>query len=66
MHKRLNYLGVQIHTKAEGRISEIHIGLGGTMSALFLRQLAEKTHRGLEGRVKAGNDLPRDFSSTSD
>ena len=54
LHKRLNYLGVQIHTKAEGRISEIHIGLGGTMSALFLRQLAEKTHRGLEGRVKAG------------
>ena len=54
LHKRLNYLGVQIHTKAEGRISEIHIGLGGTMSALFLRQLAEKTHRGLEGRIKAG------------
>ena len=54
LHKRLSYLGVQIHTKAEGRISEIHIGLGGTMSALFLRQLAEKTRRGLEGRVKAG------------
>jgi DNA invertase Pin-like site-specific DNA recombinase len=54
LHKRLNYLGVHIQTKAEGRISEIHIGLGGTMSALFLRQLAEKTHRGLEGRVKAG------------
>ena len=54
LHKRLTYLGVQIHTKAECRISEIHIGLGGTMSALFLRQLAEKTHRGLEGRVKAG------------
>ncbi|RBO52010.1 hypothetical protein DSD19_16740 [Rhodovulum sp. BSW8] len=32
----------------------MHIGLGGTMSALFLRNLAEKTHRGLEGRVKAG------------
>ena len=54
LHKRLNYLDVQMHTKAEGRISEIHIGLGGTMSAIFLRQLAEKTHRGLEGRVKAG------------
>ena len=54
LHKRLSYHGVQIHTKAEGSISEIHIGLGGTMSALFLRHLAEKTHRGLEGRVKAG------------
>ncbi|MFZ9967480.1 MAG: recombinase family protein, partial [Steroidobacteraceae bacterium] len=54
LHKRLSFLGVGIHTKAEGAISEIHIGLGGTMSALFLRQLAEKTRRGLEGRVKAG------------
>ena len=40
LHKRLSYHGVQIHTKAEGRISEIHIGLGGTMSALFLRHFA--------------------------
>ena len=45
---------LQIITKGEGEISEFHIGLGGTMSALFLKQLAQKTHRGLEGRVKAG------------
>ncbi|MCC5961451.1 MAG: recombinase family protein [Rhodobacteraceae bacterium] len=32
----------------------MHVGLGGTMSALFLRNLAEKTHRGLEGRVHQG------------
>jgi DNA invertase Pin-like site-specific DNA recombinase len=54
LHKRMAYRGIQIFTKAEGAISEMHIGLGGTMSALFLRQLAQKTHRGLEGRVKAG------------
>ncbi|WP_081035769.1 recombinase family protein [Rhodobacter capsulatus] len=54
LHKRMRFLGVEIFTKAEGAISEMHIGLGGTMSALFLRNLAEKTHRGLEGRVKAG------------
>ena len=54
LHKRLNFLGVHIHTKTEGRISEIHVGLGGTMSALFLRQLADKTRRGLEGRIRAG------------
>ncbi|WP_346429285.1 recombinase family protein [Roseinatronobacter domitianus] len=54
LHKRMRYLGVEVFTKAEGVISEMHIGLGGTMSALFLRQLAEKTHRGLEGRVKQG------------
>ncbi len=54
LHKRMRFLGVDIVTKAEGAITEMHIGLGGTMSALFLRQLAEKTHRGLEGRVQAG------------
>ncbi|SIN99170.1 Site-specific DNA recombinase [Rhodovulum sp. ES.010] len=54
LHKRMRFNGVAIFTKAEGEISELHIGLGGTMSALFLRQLAQKTHRGLEGRVKAG------------
>ena len=54
LHKRMTYLGVRLFTKSEGEISEMHIGLGGTMSALFLRQLAQKTHRGLEGRVKAG------------
>jgi site-specific DNA recombinase len=54
LYKRLLYLDVRIVTKAEGEVSELHIGLGGTMSALFLKQLAQKTHRGLEGRVKAG------------
>jgi site-specific DNA recombinase len=54
LYKRMTFLGVEIITKSEGPISEMHIGLGGTMSALFLRNLAEKTHRGLEGRVKQG------------
>jgi site-specific DNA recombinase len=54
LHKRLTYLGVKIFTKAEGEVNELHIGLGGTMSALFLRHLAQKTHRGLEGRVRQG------------
>jgi DNA invertase Pin-like site-specific DNA recombinase len=54
LHKRMRFLGVEIFTKAEGEITELHIGLGGTMSAIFLRQLAQKTHRGLEGRVKQG------------
>ena len=39
---------------AEGEISELHVGLKGTMNALFLRDLAAKTHRGLRGRVEAG------------
>ena len=41
-------------TLAEGEISELHVGLKGTMNALFLKDLAAKTHRGLRGRVEAG------------
>ena len=35
-------------------MSELHIGLKGTMSALFLKDLAEKTRRGHIGRLKSG------------
>jgi site-specific DNA recombinase len=41
-------------TLAEGAISELHVGLKGTMNALFLKDLAAKTHRGIEGRVREG------------
>ncbi|MCD1620948.1 recombinase family protein, partial [Salipiger manganoxidans] len=54
LHKRMSFLDVSVMTKAEGEINEMHIGLGGTMSALFLKNLAHKTHRGLEGRVRGG------------
>ena len=43
-----------IETVAEGAISEMHIGLKGTMNAIFLKDLAVKTHRGLKGRALAG------------
>lgn len=39
---------------AEGEITELHVGLKGTMNALFLKDLAMKTHRGLRGRVEKG------------
>ena len=41
-------------TLAEGEISELHVGLKSTMNALFLKDLAAKTHRGLRGRVEKG------------
>ncbi|SLN67224.1 Recombinase [Roseovarius litorisediminis] len=53
-HKQMTFSGIPIFTVAEGEITELHIGLKGTMSALFLKDLALKTHRGLEGRVKQG------------
>jgi site-specific DNA recombinase len=52
--KRMTYVGVQMATVAEGEVNEMHIGLKGTMNALFLKDLAAKTHRGLRGRVEAG------------
>ncbi|MFD2854095.1 recombinase family protein [Seohaeicola zhoushanensis] len=52
--KSMRFQGIPIVTVAEGEISELHIGLKGTMSSLFLKDLAQKTHRGLEGRVRKG------------
>lgn len=54
IYKRLTFAGVRMVTLSEGEISELHIGLKGTMNALFLKDLAQKTHRGLRGRVEAG------------
>src|SRR5712672_3632224 len=54
LFKHLRFAGVPIITLAEGEISELHVGLKGTMNALFLKDLAAKTHRGLEGRVREG------------
>ena len=54
IYKRLTHVGVGIVTVSEGEINELHIGLKGTMNALFLKDLAIKTHRGLEGRVRQG------------
>jgi len=53
-YKHLKFAGVPIVTLAEGEISELHVGLKGTMNALFLKDLAAKTHRGLRGRVENG------------
>lgn len=54
IYKRLTHAGVTITTLAEGVINELHIGLKGTMNALYLKDLAEKTRRGQRGRVEAG------------
>ena len=45
--KRMRFADVAIVTLAEGEISELHVGLKGTMNALFLKDLAQKTRRGL-------------------
>ncbi len=54
VYKRMRFAGVDILTLSEGSINELHIGLKGTMGALYLKDLADKTRRGLRGRVEAG------------
>ena len=54
MHKRFRHLGIEIVTLMEGEINELHIGLKGTMSALYIRDLARRTHRGLQDRALKG------------
>ena len=54
LFKQLSFAEVRLITLAEGEVGELHVGLKGTMNALFLKDLALKTHRGLEGRVRAG------------
>jgi site-specific DNA recombinase len=54
IYKRLAYRRIRLTTIADGEVSELHIGLKGTMSVLFLKDLAEKTRRGHIGRLKAG------------
>ena len=54
LYKRLTFCNVKIHTLSEGHVGPLHIGLTGTMNALQLVALAEKTRRGLQGRVELG------------
>jgi site-specific DNA recombinase len=54
VYKRLRFAGARMVTLSEGEIAELHIGFKGTMGALYLKDLADKTRRGLRGRVEAG------------
>src|ERR1700722_11147432 len=54
LFKRMQFAGVRIVTLSEGDVSHLHIGLKGTMNALFLKDLADKTRRGQRGRVEKG------------
>lgn len=53
-YKQLAFQSIKLVTLAEGEVNELHVGLKGTMNALFLKDLAAKTWRGLEGRVRQG------------
>jgi DNA invertase Pin-like site-specific DNA recombinase len=54
LFKHLQFARVPLVTLSEGEVSELHVGLKGTMNALFLKDLAKKTHRGQRGRIEKG------------
>ena len=54
LFKRFRFAGIQVVALSEGEISALHVGLKGTVNVLFLRDHADKSHRGMRGRVEAG------------
>lgn len=54
LFETLSFAGVKIVTVADGEVSEMHIGIKGTMSALFLKGLTQKIRRGMAGLVREG------------
>jgi DNA invertase Pin-like site-specific DNA recombinase len=54
IHKRLKFAGVEIRTAQDGIAGDIHIGVKGLLGSLYLKDLAQKTHRGQAGVVRDG------------
>ena len=52
--RRLNFLGIKIHTVHGGEISNIEGSVRAMLSQLYLEDLAHKTRRGLAGLVAQG------------
>lgn len=46
--------GVSIRTILEGEVEDIHVGIKGTMNAIELKKMAERTRRGLLGVLHDG------------
>ena len=42
IYKRMTFSDIKIITLSEGEVSPLHVGLKGTMNALFLKDLADK------------------------
>ena len=58
-YQQLVYFRVKLVTLEEGIITELHVGLKGTMNAIFLQSLSNKTRRGQRGMVRKGRMTSR-------
>lgn len=54
IYKRLQFANVELRTVSEGEIGELHVGVLGTMNALFVKELGNKIRRGAKGAVSRG------------
>lgn len=50
----LEWFRVRLVTLAEGEVAEFQVGMAGTMAAVYLRDLAQKTRRGQRARARQG------------
>jgi len=57
LYKQVIFAGARMVTIAEGDIGPLQLGMKGTMGALYLQDLAQKTHRGIEGRIRQGRAI---------
>ena len=54
--ERLQFLGVRLHTIAEGEITRLHVGLKGTMNAEQLAATSRKTRDAIAKRFRDGQN----------
>ncbi len=54
LYKRLSFDGVTIIEVHGGKATPINAAVRGLMGTLFLADLADKTHRGMAGNIRAG------------
>jgi site-specific DNA recombinase len=54
LRERMEFLGVEVHTVADGKITKLHSGLRGLMSELFVDNLRVHIKRGQQGVVREG------------
>lgn len=54
IYKKLTFLGIEIREVHGGKATPINTAVRGLVGAIFLADLADKTRRGLSGRVRDG------------
>ncbi len=54
MYDRLTFLGIKVHATGVGPVTQMHIGIMGTMAQMMLTDMRDKVKRGQLGRARAG------------